>query len=231
MSIDLPAEGQSVRPPFVLTGWAADLAAGDNGVDLVHAYAYPATGGPPIFIGAASVNAARPDVGGIYGAPHAASGYGMFVHGLAPGAYMLVVFAHSSQGAGFILAVTRNVRVEAAARLVLDAPLNNSVVGQRIFVSGWASDFGAMTGNGIDLVHVYGYPLDGQAPGPIFMGQALVNAPRPDVAAAFGAQFGSAGFGLIGPPLPPGRYQVVAYGRSLVAGTFATAATAVVTVR
>jgi len=31
--------------------------------------------------------------------------------------------------------------------------------------------------------------------------------------------------------IPPGRYQVVVYGRSLVAGTFAVAASPVVTVR
>jgi len=232
MSIDAPAEGQSVRPPFVLTGWAIDLAAADNGIDVVHAYAYPAGGAPPIFVGAAPVTGARPDVGAFYGAAHATSGYGMFVRGLPPGAYMLVVFAHSSHGAGFVFAAARNVRVEPAATLALDVPLNNAVVGQRFFVSGWAADFGAATGNGIDLVHVYGYPLDGQAAGPIFLGQALVNAARPDVGLTFGTQFGTgSGWGLLAPVIPPGRYQVVAYGRSLVAGTFAVAASAVVTVR
>jgi len=231
MSIDAPAEGQSVRPPFVLTGWASDLAAADNGIDLVHAYAYPATGAPPIFVGAAPVNVARPDVGAFYGAAHVGSGYGMFVRGLSPGAYMLVVFAHSSRGAGFVMASTRNVRVEPAAMLAVDVPFNNAVVGQRFFISGWAADFGAATGNGIDLVHAYGYPLDGQAVGPIFLGAALVNAPRPDVGLTYGTQFGAAGWGLLAAVIPPGRYQVVVYGRSLVAGTFAVAASAVVTVR
>jgi len=230
MSIDLPGEGQSVRPPFVLTGWAADLAAANNGIDLVHAYAYPAGGAPPIFIGAAAVNGARPDVGGVFGSAHGASGYGMFVTGLTAGDYMLVVFAHSPS-AGFVLATTRNIHVQPAATLVLDVPLNNAVVNQRFFVSGWAADFGARTGNGIDIVHVYAYPLDGQAAGPIFIGAAPVNAARPDLALAFGAQFKPSGWGLLAAPIPSGRYQVVAYGRSLVVGTFAVAAAAIVTVR
>jgi phosphatidylserine/phosphatidylglycerophosphate/cardiolipin synthase-like enzyme len=231
MSIDAPAEGQALPMPFVLTGWAADLAAADNGIDLVHVYAYPAGGGAPIFVGAAPVNGGRPDVGAIFGAPHGASGYGLFVRGLPPGAYTLVVFAHSNSGAGFVLSQTRNVRIESSATVFLDVPIANAVVGQRFFVGGWAADFGAASGGGIDLVHVYAYPLDGQAAGPLFLGQALANALRPDVGAAFGAQFRSTGYGLIAPPLAPGRYQVVVYGRSLVAGTFVTAAATVVTVR
>jgi hypothetical protein len=65
----------------------------------------------------------------------------------------------------------------------------------------------------------------------VFLGQAAVNGGRPDVAAYFGPQFGTTGFALLSPVLPPGPYQVVAFGRSLVAGTFAVAASANVTVR
>jgi phosphatidylserine/phosphatidylglycerophosphate/cardiolipin synthase-like enzyme len=231
MCIDVPSERQVVRQPFVIAGWAVDLAAAGNGIDLVHAYAYPEGGAPPIFVGAAAVNAPRPDVGGVYGAQHVASGYGMFVRGLAPGAYMLVVFAHSSVGAGFVIAQAVNVRVESTATLSLDAPGQNAIVGRQFMVAGWAADFAAASGGGIDLVNVYAYPLDGQAAGPVFLGQAVVANARPDVAAAYGAQFRTTGFGLISPPLSPGRYQVVAFGRSLVTATFAAAAAANVTVR
>jgi hypothetical protein len=51
------------------------------------------------------------------------------------------------------------------------------------------------------------------------------------VASYVGAQFGSVGFSLDASGLAPGGYQIVAYGRSLVTGTFAAVAAVVVTVR
>jgi hypothetical protein len=138
------------------------------------------------------------------------------------------------QGAGvvgtFAIAQTTHVRIEAAARLVLDAPVHGATIDQPFMVAGWAIDGAAASGGGVDIVHVYAYPLDVDG-SPVFLGQASVNGPRPDVAAAFGAQFDRAGFGLFASGLRAGRYRVVAYGRSLVAGTFAAAATADVTVR
>lgn len=233
MAIDVPRQGTVVRQPFVIAGWAVDLAAADNGIDLVHVYAYPASGAQPIFIGAAPVSGARPDLASFFGAPHGTSGYGLLARGLAPGAYTVVVFAHSSRGAGFVQAQTVSVTVEASPSVRLDAPGPNAVVGQRFLVGGWAADFSAASGGGIDLVHVYAYPLDaaGRTGAPAFLGQALVNVPRPDVGAAFGGQFGTTGYNILAPALPPGRYRVVAFGRSLVSGTFAAAATVDVTVR
>jgi hypothetical protein len=233
MSIDLPRDGTAVRQPFGIAGWALDLAAADNGIDLIQAYAYPASGAPPILLGGAPVSGARPDVGSVFGAQHGASGYGLIVRGLAPGAYMLVVFARSSYGAGFVVAQTANVRVEFSTTLVLDTPRPNAIVGQGFLIGGWTADFSSASGGGIDLVNIYAYPLDaaGVAGTPVFLGQAPVNIPRPDVGGYFGAQFGRTGFNIWAPPLPPGRYRVVAFGRSLVSGTFAAAASAEVTLR
>jgi hypothetical protein len=230
MAIDVPAEGAAVRQPFAIAGWAFDLSSSTNGVDVVHVYAYPATGAPPIFLGVAGVNGARPDVGAFFGARFGKSGYGLVARGLAPGSYMLAVFAHSSDGAGFPLTKVVNVRVEPSAMVVIDAPANNTTVGRTFAVGGWAADFGAATGGGIDVVHVYAYPLD-TAAAPIFLGQAAVKSSRPDVAAYGGPQFGLSGFDLVSAPLAPGRYRVVAFGRSLVSGTFSAVATADVTVR
>jgi phosphatidylserine/phosphatidylglycerophosphate/cardiolipin synthase-like enzyme len=230
MSIDLPGDGSAVRQPFVIAGWALDLAGSDNGIDMVHVYAYPATGAPPIFLGVASVSGARPDVGAYFGARFTSSGYGLVVRGLAPGSYMIAVFAHSSYGAGFPLTKVVNVRVEPSAMVVIDTPRSGATVSGAFLVGGWAADFGAATGGGIDIVHVYAYPLN-TAGAPIFLGQADVKVSRPDVAAYGGAQFGSAGYDLLAPPLPAGRYLVVAYGRSLVTGTFSVATTAEVLVR
>jgi hypothetical protein len=233
MSIDMPANGAVVRQPFAIGGWASDLAASDNGIDVVHVYAYPATGAPPVFLGAPLVNGARPDVGAAFGSRHTASGYGLIGRGLAPGGYTLVVYAHSNAGAGFVMARATAIRVDVSAVLMLDAPRTNAIVGQGFLIGGWAADFGARAGGGIDLVHIYAYPLgpSGQLGAPVFLGQALVNGHRPDVGAAFGAQFGTAGFGLAAPALAPGRYRIVAYGRSLVVGTFAVATAADITLR
>jgi len=230
MWIDVPVDGASVRQPFALTGWALDQAAtSDNGIDLVHVWAYPASGAPPIFVGWTPVNAPRPDVGAFFGALHNASGFGLFVRGLAPGAYTLVVYAHSTLVAGFPAAQIRHVTIGPSAVLVLDAPSENAMVGQGFLVGGWAADFGAASGGGIDIVHVYAYPASGG--NPIFLGGAPVNVGRPDVGAYFGAQFGTSGFNLFAPALAPGSYRIVAYGRSLVAGTFVVATTKDVTVR
>jgi hypothetical protein len=59
----------------------------------------------------------------------------------------------------------------------------------------------------------------------------MVNVARPDVGEYFGAQFGTSGFNMPAPALPAGRYRVVAYGRTLVSGTFAATAVADLTVR
>jgi len=233
MSIDMPGNGAVVRQPFAIGGWAADLAASDNGIDVVHIYAYPATGAPPIFLGAPLVNGARPDVGAAFGSRHTSSGYGLIGRGLPPGGYTLVVYAHSNSGAGFVMARATAIRVDVSAVLVLDAPRPNAIAGQGFLVGGWAADFGARTGGGIDLVHIYAYPVgpSGQLGAPVFLGQALVNGHRPDVGGVFGAQFGTTGFGLAAPALAPGRYRIVAYGRSLVVGTFAVATAADITLR
>ena len=230
MMIDVPSEGMTVRQPFVVAGWALDLAASDNGIDLVQVYAYPADGSNPIFLGSTMVNGARPDVGAIFGASHGVSGYALVVRGLEPGQYRLTLFGRSSYGAGFPLGPSVNVRIEQSAMVVMDLPGQNSVLDQRFQVGGWAADFSAASGNGIDIVHVYAYPLDA-AGSPIFLGQATVRDPRPDVAAYFGAAYARAGYNLIAPPLLPGHYQIVAFGRSLVTSRFDISAWANVTVR
>ena len=71
------------------------------------------------------------------------------------------VFAHSSQRRQFrARAYASTCASSPSAMLVLDAPAVNATVGQGFVVGGWAADFGAGTGGGIDLVHVYAYPLD-----------------------------------------------------------------------
>jgi hypothetical protein len=228
MVIDTPANGMVVRQPFMIAGWALDAAAATGaGVDVVHVYAYPnpGSGAPPQFIGATTTAVARPDVAAAFGPQFVTSGYGMLVRGLAPGPYMLVAFGRSLVAGTFAISKSVQVQVQPSTTIVMDAPHMGDTVTSSFQVAGWALDFSAASGGGVDLVHAWAYRLDAAA-APLFLGQASVNVSRPDVGAAFGSQFSSAGFSLLAQNVPPGRYQVVVYARSLVVGTFAAAASA-----
>jgi hypothetical protein len=110
--IDTPRSQQDLAQPFALGGWAADLdAAVGNGIDTLHVWAYPLTGGAPIFLGTASDGGARPDVAAILGDQFGESGFGMSVQGLTPGHYDLAVFAWSNVTGAF--AVPSIVRITA----------------------------------------------------------------------------------------------------------------------
>ena len=78
-------------------GWAIDRGASSGpGVNAVHVWAYPLSGAPAVFVGAATTGQSRPDVGNFFGAQFTNSGYSLTVSSLAPGAYDLVVFARST---------------------------------------------------------------------------------------------------------------------------------------
>ena len=110
--IDLPTAGAIVGEPFMIGGWAADLdAAGDTGVTTLHAWAYPASGGVPIFLGATVYGGARPDVAAVHGAQFKASGFGLIVGSLPPGDYDLALFAWSTEKMGFVAPKTVRVTV------------------------------------------------------------------------------------------------------------------------
>jgi hypothetical protein len=110
--IDTPRVQQDLAQPFALGGWAADLdASTGTGIDAIHVWAYPLTGGAPVFLGAAALGGVRPDVAAVHGERFRESGYGLTVHGLAPGHYDLAVFAWSDVSGGFVPAQV--VRVTA----------------------------------------------------------------------------------------------------------------------
>ena len=112
MWVDLPAQNQNTSQNLVIAGWAVDLASTQSsGVDAIHCYAYPAGSNSAIWLGAAAVNLSRSDVGNAFGAARfAASGF-LLNTTLGPGAYTLVVFAHSSITNTFNNAQTVNIIV------------------------------------------------------------------------------------------------------------------------
>jgi YD repeat-containing protein len=112
VNIDAPAANAVVGQPFALTGWAIDTAHPTAvGVSMLHIYAYPATGGPPVFLGVATTGGSRPDVGAAYGSRFTPSGWGITPSGLSPGWYTLVLYPWST--------VTQDFRFEAAVTRVV----------------------------------------------------------------------------------------------------------------
>src|SRR6185369_3037631 len=62
MSLDLPLDGSTVGQTFSVGGWALNLGEpSGTGVDAIHVYAYPVSGGAPVFLGVANYGAARND--------------------------------------------------------------------------------------------------------------------------------------------------------------------------
>jgi YD repeat-containing protein len=63
MAIEAPTNGQTVKTPVTVSGWAIDgTAPTGTGVDIIHVYATP-SGGSQTFLGAATYGQARPDIG------------------------------------------------------------------------------------------------------------------------------------------------------------------------
>lgn len=71
-------------------------------------------------------------------------------------------------------------------------------------------------------MHVWAFPLraDGSLGTPAFLGAAPYGGTRPDVGAAFGAQFTNSAYWLQTSPLPTGTYRLVVYAHSTVSNTF-----------
>jgi uncharacterized repeat protein (TIGR03803 family) len=220
ISIDIPGEGATAGLPFAVAGWAIDRGAPSGaGVDAVHVYAFNAAG-TPTFLGVGSYGAPRGDVGAVYGAPFTNSGFSLSTSTpLAPGGYTLVVYARSVvSGSWFWQTRTITVREPGDPLMTIDVPSAGASVRQPFALAGWAIDRDAPSGPGVDTIHAWAYPVNGDPP--IFVAAGPANVRRADVGAAFGAQFTDSGYGLIVSGLPPGQYHIAVHARSTVTGTF-----------
>jgi hypothetical protein len=225
MAIDVPTANATVSSSFALSGWALDRGApAGTGVDVVHAWAFPTTGAGPIFLGAAAVGVARPDVGAYLGdGRFSGSGFGL-TPSLPAGTYDLRVYAFSTVARTFNNSATTRITVAAPQsipRMFVDTPAQFQTITQNVSMAGWAIDLASASGPGVEVVHVWAYPLAGG--GPLFLGASGTGYSRPDIAAHFGARFGSGGFHVTG-TLPPGEYNLVVHARSALTGTFNQAA-------
>jgi YD repeat-containing protein len=211
ITMDAPAHGSTTGQPFLIGGWAVDLAAASGtGIATIHVWAYPLGGGNPVFLGVPAFGP-RPDIAGLFGSQFLDSGWTIgSVSGLAPGQWQIVAYAMSALTGTFNQTAAAIVTLPVPdAFVVIDLPGEGWHVGQPFGVTGWAIDRASPNTVGIAAMHVYAYPWSG-AP-PIFIGAPLVNGPRPDVAAAYGAHYTHPGWGVTASGLPPGTYTIIAY--------------------
>jgi hypothetical protein len=232
MFVDTPASGATVFPSTAIAGWALDPAStSGSGIDAIHVWAYPATGGAPRFAGAATLRVPRPDVAAAFGSQFVQAGWILpgETSNLPPGAYTLVVYARHAAARAFLaerhLAITVRAPVPMMA---VDVPAAGSTVANPVRIAGWAIDYGVTTGTGVDAIHVWAAPSGGGAS--IFLGAANYGQFRPDVAAAFGERFGHSAFGLTA-TLPAGTYTLLVFPHVIRLGTFGAARTVTITVQ
>ena len=95
-------------------------------------------------------------------------------------------------------------------------------------IAGWAIDADADAGTGVDTLHVWAYPLDGEAP--IFLGATAYGGERPDVGTIFGERFTPSGYSLTVDGLTPRSYDLAVFAWSTVQGGFVPAKVVRVTV-
>jgi Immunoglobulin I-set domain len=113
-------------------------------------------------------------------------------------------------------AITVRVVVGPALRMTVDSPSAGVLPSSRFTVSGWALDLSAAD-RGIDVVHVWAYPVGGGSP--IFAGWASIENERPDVAALYGPTFASSGY-TVDASLPAGTYDLVVFAHLVNANAF-----------
>jgi len=213
-----------------MSGWAIHQGApSGTGVDVIHVHAFPTGGGPSIFVGEASYGAARPDVASLFGAQYTNSGWSIPVRGLPPGSYTLQAYARSTVSGTFNQNQgVDNITLQANPALAIDGPASGSTVSMPFNISGWAADFAAGAGTGIDMIHVWGFPTAGGAPVPF--GAAAYGAARADVGSIFGAQFTNSGYSLSVNGIAPGTYVVNVYGHSTVTNAFSIVRSVTITI-
>jgi hypothetical protein len=226
MVVDAPVAGASIAQPYALSGWTLDRGAtSGTGMDAVHVWAFPDSGAPGIFAGAATMFGRRDDVGAIFGSQFTNSGFHLALTGLPAGAYHLQVFGHSTVTGTFNIAQVIPVTVPASSPLMaFDAPAPGSTVSSSFAVSGWTLDLGAppAAGSGIDYIDGWAWPMQGGGSlgTGISLGRLTARTARQDVANIFGSQFLNSGFSFNISTLPAGSYRIVLFGHSVVAGAF-----------
>jgi hypothetical protein len=116
--IDAPAPNSTtgVNAPLFIGGWAVDRSARlSAGIGVVHVWAWPVAGGPPIWAGASEMYCCRPDVAAyLGGSQFTNSGYALHADSgvtSTSGTYDLVVYPLSTETGQFEFSRVAIVRV------------------------------------------------------------------------------------------------------------------------
>lgn len=226
-AIESPAAGAVINGAFTVSGYAADRGAtSGSGIDVVHIYTVR-NGGTPQFAGAITSLSSRSDIGNTLGPQFTNSGYAIPISGLPDGSYQILVYPRSTVTGQFGAARSVSITISSSLPMMaLDLPTHGSSVSANFTVSGWAINRFASSGTGVDAVHVWAFKTTGEQ---TLLGEATLGVSRPDIGAAFGSQFTSAGFSLSG-TLAAGSYQIAAFMHDTATGTFSLARTANITV-
>ena len=103
-----------------------------------------------------------------------------------------------------------------ASDLSLDTPTGGAVA-TPVLIAGWALNRGAVSGTGVDAIHLYLTPAGGPT---TFLGVATYGAARADLAALYGSQFTNSGFTFSVNGLAPGTYTLSVFAHDAMTNTF-----------
>jgi hypothetical protein len=120
---------------------------------------------------------------------------------------------------------------DSEVRVSLDVPASGQTLSGAVHLAGWALDLRASIGSGIGFVQVWGRRQDMPSAAAVLLGTASLGQARPDIARAFGPQFGAAGYELEVPGLERGSYEITAFAWSQRTARWEAARTVNVTVR
>jgi hypothetical protein len=225
--VEAPSNGTRVRQPFTITGYALDPSAANPGIGTIHVWAFSSTG-QARFLGVANYGLSRPDIAAIYGPQFTATGYSIAVKGLAPGDYLIGLYAWVNAAQNFTVMGSLAVTIDPSGMIAIDWPTAGTEVASSFIIAGWALDPAAVSGTGVATIHMWGFRAeDGAA---FFLGVPDTQE-RPDVAQVFGQQFRRAGYGKIINTLTPGTWWIGVYALSSLSGIFDTVRMFSVTVR
>jgi subtilisin family serine protease len=229
MAVDTPFQGDTVNEVFTVSGWAVDRgASAGTGVDTLHVWAFPRSGGASRFVGVPTYGSPRPDIGDALGSRFTNSGFSLTAS-LTPGTWDLVVYAHSTVTGTFNRVIAHTIHVTTPTpqpATFIDTPVSGSSrsLSQPLTISGWAIDRGAASGTGVGAIHIWAFPAGGNGAGAVFLSVGTYGLLRPDVGAAYGdSRFSNSGYTATILPntiLATGTYDIVVFGHSTVTGAF-----------
>ena len=216
-----------VSEPILVTGWALDYytltAPPSEGTGIRSVFVdILSPGGVLLRTVPAAYRMPRPDVAAIFGSRFQPSGFSATIHDLWPGDFLYRVRYVRNNGSEWIIPGTTPFTVVPGPMVAIGAPVYGATVPSVFLIGGWALDLRSMSGPGVDTIHVWAYPNPGSGASPIFLGVADYGVSRPDVGAAFGAQFTNSGFNLIAGPLAPNTYDIVVFAHTTTSGIFET---------